>query len=237
MSNPTPAPLPFSDKHEKWNKTLLSFSSTKNTPRCYTGKWKPCPHRTEPWHAGWAGPPPFQSVCDLELLLPDASLSSVEIIERPFRWSTSAIQDNVSGFPPLLRWQRWQPCLRCLSTYTHSKSSLCPHLPHLKAYQRRRKWDFHYKEVSSWSYRSKSYSNRRCQTSFWTQAASKEKIRGSDALLHLLLFNRCCIIGQLRRNLNRQKKAKSLNFCQSAFWSLIKTKSPTQQNLKGLIEK
>lgn len=61
------------------------------------------PHRTEPWHAGWAGPPPFQSVCDLELLLPDASLSSVEIIERPFRWSTSAIQDNVSGFPPLLR--------------------------------------------------------------------------------------------------------------------------------------
>lgn len=168
MSNSTPAPLPFSDKHEKWNKTLLSFSSTKSTPRCYTGKWKPCPHRTEPWHAGWAGPPPFQSVCDLELLLPDASLSSVEIIERPFRWSTSAIQDNVSGFPPLLRWQRWQPCLRCLSTYTHSKSSLCPHLPHLKAYQRRRKWDFHYKEVSSWSYRSKSYSNRRCQTSFWT---------------------------------------------------------------------
>lgn len=110
----------------------------------------------------------FQSVCDLELLLLDASLSSIEIIERPFRWSTSAIQDNVSGFPPLLRWQRWQPCLRCLSTYTHSKSSLCPHLPHLKAYQRRRKWDFHYKEVSSWSYRSKSYSNRRCQTSFWT---------------------------------------------------------------------
>ena len=154
MSNPAPtlsATLYLTHCHTllKWRQTEQQQKKNGSKVQCcflfHPRQQHPSLRESEPtegaarlWQLRY-GPPPLMWGAAVQL----QKFPPAGIIERPIWRRVSAIQDNVSGFPPLGCWQHWQP--RTALPYrlpTNPEAPFISYLPHTGGLQgfRCRRW-------------------------------------------------------------------------------------------------